>query len=81
MRAKHKPRRDNSMNEKQEAQWLYAKGLELAFLIKGAVRPTNEITEEWQLNRYINNNYHEIAMMLTRQIADSATKMIKQGLM
>jgi hypothetical protein len=71
-----KPRRENTMNERQEAEWLYAKGLELAILIKG----TQGITiPEVNKTDVITKNYNELAIKIARYIVVKATELIRKN--
>jgi hypothetical protein len=58
------------MNEKQNAQWLYAKSLELAILIKG--KPENLPKEPFMYNDVIANYYDDLAIKIARKIVISA---------
>ena len=58
------------MTERQEAQWLYAKGLELAILIKGA--PEDLPSDKLLYDTFISKNYSDLAEIITRNIINSA---------
>ena len=61
------------MDEKQEAQWLYAKGLELAILIKGVPDTLpNNMEKGFQVNDFITKNYHKLAKIIARRIVISS---------
>jgi hypothetical protein len=58
------------MTERQEMQWLYAKGLELAILIKG--KPDDLPDEPFMYDDFIAENYDELVREITRKIIISA---------
>ena len=60
------------MNERQEAEWLYAKGLELAILLKG---PRKNVTDD-SVDKLIDDEYDAIAGKIAGRILNSAKKMI-----
>jgi hypothetical protein len=61
------------MTEEQEAEWLYAKGLELAILIKG--KPDDLPNESFMYDDFIAKNYDELARKITRKIIISAEEL------
>jgi len=58
------------MTERQEAQWLYAKSLELAILLKGT--PTDLTNESFRYDDFIIKNYDDLAKKIARRIIISA---------
>jgi len=61
------------MTEKQEAEWLYAKGLELAILIKGK---TSDLPKEtFRYDDFLSENYGDLAEKIARKIINSATEL------
>jgi hypothetical protein len=73
------------MTKEQEAQWLYAKGLELAIKIKGIPDNLQDIPNQWDtseraVNDFINKYYNEIAMKIARRIIISSKELIPSGL-
>ena len=65
------------MNEKQEAEWLYAKGLELAILLKGPIK--KNITDA-SVDKLIDDEYGAIAGMIAGKILNNAKMMIANNL-
>jgi two-component SAPR family response regulator len=65
------------MTEKQEAEWLYAKGLELAILLKGPVK--KNITDD-SVIKLIEEEYDAIAGRIAGKILDSAKTMVIKNL-
>ena len=61
------------MNERQEAEWIYAKGLEIAILLKGSKK--KEITAD-SVEKIIKNDYEEIAGKISSIIYNEAIKLI-----
>ena len=53
------------MNEKQEAEWLYAKSLELAIMLKGSSK--KKVTVE-SVYKIIEDDYEEIAGKIAKKI-------------
>jgi hypothetical protein len=64
------------MTERQEAEWLYAKGLELAILLKGT---RNKNITEGSVNKFIDDEYDDIAGRIAGRILESAKKMISNN--
>jgi hypothetical protein len=54
---------------KQEARWLYAKGLELAILLKG---PVDKQIIEAPVSDMLFSNYHELAIKIGLKIMYSS---------
>jgi len=57
------------MNKKQEAQWLYAKGLELAILLRDTGK---EKQKEGTVYGIIKSNYHADAIKIALMIHENA---------
>jgi len=64
------------MNERQEAAWLYAKGLELAILLKG---PKKNVTDD-SIDKLIDDEYDAIAGRIAGKIFNGAKAMIANNL-
>jgi len=63
-------------NMEQEARWLYAKGLELAILIKG---PVEKEQIETTVNQFFLKDHNELAIKIARKISISALELIPKG--
>ena len=61
------------MNERQEAEWLYAKGLELAILLKGS--SMKKVTTD-SVCKIIEDDYEEIAGKISSIIYNEAKNLI-----
>jgi hypothetical protein len=61
------------MNERQEAEWLYAKGLELAILLKG---PSKKSVTETSVDKIIDDDYGDIAGRMAGRILRSENRMV-----
>ena len=60
----------------QEARWLYAKGLELAILLKGPV----DISDiESPVSEMLFKHYHGLANKIAIKIARSASELLPKG--
>jgi len=66
------------MNEKQEMQWLYAKGLEFAMRVKGIPNPLPEMSIGVTFDDFIKKNYDDLAMKFVRKIVRFTPESIKQ---
>ena len=62
------------MNNRQEAEWLYAKGLEIAILIKG--QPSVPLDEPLLFNDIL-KSYDELAMKAARKIIISSSELLR----
>ncbi|MDR2941716.1 MAG: hypothetical protein LBV17_03895 [Treponema sp.] len=65
------------MTKEQEAEWLYAKGLELAILLKGSVK--KNLTEDAVI-KFIEKEYDALAGRIAGKIVTSAKTMIEKNL-
>jgi len=65
------------MTKKQESQWLYAKGLELAILIKGTAEALPK--EPFMYDGFISKNYGALAKKIARNIVISAKELQCEG--
>ena len=65
------------MNERQEAEWLYARGLEIAIMLKGSIK--KKVTAE-TVNNIIIEEYDELAGMISSKIFNEAKKLISDEL-
>jgi len=61
------------MTERQEAEWLYAKGLEIAVLIKGKLDTLPN--ETFLYDDFISKNYDDLAKKIARKIIISAKEL------
>jgi len=61
------------MTEREEAEWLYAKGLEIAIMLKG---PADKGTVESPVSEMLFKHYHELAITIARKIARSASELL-----
>ena len=69
------------MNKRQEAQWLYGKGFELAVLLKGKPDNLETILETSELvNGILLKNYDELATKIALLIGRHSTKLIRRNL-
>jgi hypothetical protein len=68
------------MNERQEAQWLYAQGLELAILLKGPPSSTGELKMGWEIDDYLFKPYHELAIKIAMKIVNFSAELIPKDL-
>jgi len=66
------------MNERQEAEWLCAKGLELAILLKGSSK--KKITAD-SVDKIIEEDYDEIAGKIAGKIFNEANKFVAAKLL
>jgi len=66
------------MTEIQEAAWYYAKGLELAIMLKGAVK--KKLTEDTVIN-HIEKEYDDIAGRIAGEIHNKAKTMITKKML
>jgi len=66
------------MTEIQEAAWYYAKGLEIAIMLKGAVK--KKITEGNVIN-IIKEEYDDIAGRIAGEIHNKAKTMITKNML
>jgi hypothetical protein len=64
------------MDERQESEWLYAKSLELAILIKGKLEELPE--EPFMYNDFITKHYSELATKIAYRIINSATELKRE---
>jgi len=65
------------MTERQEAEWLYAKGLELAIMLKGRIK---EKITEGTVVKFIEEEYDDIAGRIAGKISTYAKKMVEKKL-
>jgi len=65
------------MTERQEAEFLYAKGLEIAIMLKGPIK--KKITEKTVI-KLIKDEYDAIAGRIAGEILKSAKTMIEMKL-
>ena len=61
------------MTDRQEAEWLYAKGLEMAILLKG---PVEKSIVESPVSDMLFKPYHELAIKIARRIVRSASELL-----
>jgi hypothetical protein len=72
----HKLRRDNYMNDIHEKQWLYAKGLELAILLKGTQRrPDASAITDSTVSKVIEQEYAIMARNIAVTIREKAREL------
>jgi hypothetical protein len=60
----------------QEARWLYAKGLELAIILKG---PADISDIESSVSDMLFRHYHELAKKIAIKIACPASELLPKG--
>jgi len=65
------------MTEKQEAEWLYAQGLEIAIMLKGPIK--KKITEG-SVIKLIEEEYDAIAGRIAGELLNKANKMVKNNM-
>ena len=65
------------MNYDQEKQWRYAKGLELAILLKGTeIGPNENMVHASNVSDIIDEKYESIARNIAQRIKKMAAEMI-----
>lgn len=67
------------MNDRQELQWLYAKGLELAISLKGVKANPEILTAGVMVDDYINAHYNDLALRIARKIIAGGMELTGKG--